>query len=134
MIDLLAELFAMRGAPEVIRSDNRPEFVSRAIQGWLEKLGIEMLYGAPGSPWENGYAESFHSKLRDEFLSREEFESVVDALSRTSAWRADYNEHRPHSSLGYQTPSAFAARCAASAAEPPPPLQQHNDFTHPGLS
>jgi putative transposase len=96
---------------------------------------------APGSPWENGYAESFHSKLRDEFLSREEFESVADARHRTTSWREDYNEDRPHSSLGYLTPRAFARRCAASAAEPSsppaqpsPPLQQHNDLTQPVLS
>jgi putative transposase len=141
VIDTLAELFAMRGVPQAIRSDNGPEFVSRAIQAWLMKLGIEVLYVAPGSPWENGYAESFHSKLRDEFLSREEMESVVDARIRTSAWREDYNDHRPHSSLGYLTPSAFAARRAASATEPPsptapasPPLQQHGNLTQPKLS
>lgn len=141
VIDTLAELFAMRGVPQAIRSDNGPEFVSRAIQAWLSKLGIEALYVAPGSPWENGYAESFHSKLRDEFLSREEFENVVDAQVRTSAWREDYNHHRPHSSLGYVTPSEFAARCAASAPEPPspmaqvsPPLQQHNGLAQPLLS
>lgn len=141
VIDSLAELFAMRGVPQSIRSDNGPEFVSRAIQAWLSKLGIEALYVAPGSPWENGYAESFHSKLRDEFLSREEFETVSDARRRTTSWREDYNDHRPHSSLGYLTPSAFARRCAASAtepsspsAQPSPPLQQHNDLTQPVLS
>lgn len=141
VIDTLSELFAMRGVPKAIRSDNGPEFASKAIQGWLEKLQVGPLYVSPGSPWENGYAESFHSKLRDEFLSREEFESVADARRQTSLWREDYNHHRPHSSLGYLTPTAFAARRAASAAEPPspsaqasPPLQQHGGLTQPELS
>lgn len=141
VIDTLAELFAMRGVPRAIRSDNGPEFVARRIQGWLGRLGIETRYIAPGSPWENGYAESFHSKLVDEFLSRETFENVVSARQLTIAWREDYNHHRPHSSLGYVTPAEFAARCAASVPEPPspttqgsPPLQQHSELTQPELS
>jgi putative transposase len=132
VLDTLAELFAMRGVPQCIRSDNGPEFVSKAIQAWLSQLQIEALYIAPGSPWENGYAESFHSKLRDEFLSQEEFDGLGAAKRLTQAWREDYNHHRPHSSLGYVTPAEFAARVGtASAAEktsatpqPSPPLQQ----------
>jgi putative transposase len=145
VIDTLAELFAMRGVPECVRSDNGPEFVSQAIQAWLSKLSINALYIAPGSPWENGYAESFHSKLVDEFLSREEFESVREARQLTSAWREDYNEHRPHSSLGYLTPREYAARCiindratdrcAASApALDGPALQPPGDLPQPILS
>ena len=141
VIDTLVELFAMRGVPSAIRSDNGPEFVARAIQEWLQRLRIETLYIAPGSPWENGYAESFHSKLRDEFLSQEVFESVRSARRQTSAWREDYNDHRPHSSLGYLTPGEYAARCATSAPEQPsptaqasPPLQQHSGVTQPILS
>jgi transposase InsO family protein len=141
VIDTLAELFAMRGVPKAIRGDNGPEFVAEAIQAWLRTLKIDALYVAPGSPWENGYAESFHSKLRDEFLAREEFESLRTARSLTQAWREDYNHHRPHSSLGYVAPAEFAARCAASATEllpatPPatPPLQQHSGVTQPVLS
>lgn len=138
-IDTLAELFAMRGVPESIRSDNGPEFVSRAIRAWLERLKITTLYIAPGSPWENGYAEGFHSKPVDEFLSREEFESVRGARGMTQAWREDYNETRPHSSLGYLTPSEYAARCtigrAASApALAGPALQRHGQPTQHGLS
>lgn len=115
VIDTLAELFAMRGVPEHIRSDNGPEFVAQAIQRWLGQVGVETLYIEPGSPWENGYAESFHSRFRDEFLATEEFESLAAARKLTTAWKEDYNHHRPHSSLGYVAPVEFAARCTASA-------------------
>lgn len=133
VLDTLAELFAMRGVPQAIRSDNGPEFVARAVQDWLGRLQIETRYIAPGSPWENGYAESFHSKLVDEFLSREQFETIGQARRLTAMWRDDYNHDRPHSSLGYVTPAEFAARCAASVPEFPsptaqatPPLQPHS--------
>ena len=85
VIDSLAELFAMRGVPHHIRSDNGPEFIALAIQRWTEQLGIETLYIEPGSPWQNGYAESFHSKLRDEFLSLEEFDNLAAAQRLTAA-------------------------------------------------
>jgi len=124
VIDTLAELFAMRGVPRHIRSDNGPEFVAAAIGRWLKQVDVEALYIEPGSPWENGYAESFHGRLRDEFLATEIFDNVTSARALTAAWKEDYNHHRPHSSLGYQTPGAFAAACAASAAAAPP-LQQH---------
>ncbi|MFO0899626.1 MAG: IS3 family transposase [Pirellulales bacterium] len=130
VIDTLAELFALRGVPHAIRSDNGPEFVSRAIQRWLQQVEVEARYVAPGSPWQNGYAESFHSRLRDEFLSREEFESLSSARRLTSAWRDDYNHVRPHSSLGYLTPTEFAARRAASVRATPS-LQQHSDLPQP---
>jgi transposase InsO family protein len=128
VIDTLAELFAMRGVPNCIRSDNGPEFIARAIQRWTKQLSIETLYVAPGSPWENGYAESFHSRLRDEFLATEVFESLAAASELTAAWRDDYNHHRPHGSLGYVTPAEFAARCAASVRATPS-LQQHSGTT-----
>lgn len=128
VIDTLAELFAMRGVPKHIRSDNGPEFIAAAIQRWTKQLGIETLYIAPGSPWENGYAESFHSRLCDEFLGLEEFESLTAARKLTVAWKEDYNHYRPHSSLGYVTPVEFAARCAASAPATPA-LQQHSGIT-----
>ena len=127
VIDTLAELFSMRGVPKHIRSDNGPEFVAKAIQRWLGQLNIEALYIEPGSPWENGYAESFHSRLRDEFLALEEFESLAAARKLSTAWQDDYNHHRPHSSLGYVAPAEYAARLAASvtaSATPQPPLQQ----------
>ena len=117
VINTLADLFQTRGIPKCIRSDNGPEFVSKAIRSWLERLGIEVLYIAPGSPWENGYVESFHSKIRDEFLNRELFENLRSTQAQTETWRDDYNNHRPHSSLNYQTPAEFAARCGASATK-----------------
>ena len=125
VIDTLAELFAMRGVPQHIRSDNGPEFIARAIQRWTKQLSIETLYVEPGSPWENGFAESFHSRLRDEFLALEQFENLLVARKLTQAWRDDYNNHRPHGSLGYVTPAEFAARCAASVRATPS-LQQHS--------
>ena len=137
VIDTLAELFSMRGVPTAIRSDNGPEFVARAIQDWLRTVGVGTLYIEPGSPWQNGYAESFHSRFRDEFLNREEFENVAEARRRTAAWKDDYNHHRPHGSLGYTTPTEFAARSAASApgrTPAAPPLQRHCGLTQSELS
>jgi putative transposase len=129
VIDTLAELFAMRGVPKCIRSDNGPEFIAQALRRWLKQVDVETLYIEPGSPWENGYAESFHGRLRDEFLAMEAFESLSAATRLTKEWREDYNHHRPRSSLGYVTPTEFAARCAASApasATPQPALPQHS--------
>ncbi len=128
VIDTLAELFAMRGVPKCLRSDNGPEMTANELQRWLKQIEVKTLYVNPGSPWENGYAESFFSKLRDEFLAVEEFESLKSARGLTAAWRDDYNNHRPHSSLGYVPPSKFAARCAASATATPA-LQQHTETT-----
>lgn len=132
VIDTLAELFSMRGVPRHIRSDNGPEFTSQAIKDWLEQLGIETLYIEPGSPWQNGYAESFNSRFRDEFLATEEFESLAAARKLTALWRDDYNTVRPHSSLGYVAPAEFATRWAVSApasAMPQPTLQQPTGMT-----
>ena len=116
VIDTLAELFAIRGVPKHIRSDNGPEFVAHAIRRWLSQLEVEALYIEPGAPWENGYAESFHSRFRDEFLALEEFENLAAARRLSLAWKCEYNEHRPHSSLGYLTPSEFAARQTSAQA------------------
>ena len=116
VIDTLSELFAMRGVPRHIRSDNGPEFIAQTLRRWLKRVGVGTLYIEPGSPWENGYAESFNGRLRDEFLAMEIFEGVRDARSLTAAWRHEYNPPRPHSSLGYRTPAGFAASCAASAS------------------
>lgn len=111
VVELLRYLFAVRGCPSYIRSDNGPEFISSAVQRWLEKAGVKTLYIAPGSPWENGYVESFNSRLRDELLNRELFLSIAELRYVVDRWRMDYNHYRPHSSLDYMAPAAFAAMC-----------------------
>jgi transposase InsO family protein len=119
-------VFVLHGVPGAIRSDNGPEFIAKAIRDWLRPLGVNTLYIEPGSPWENGYAESFHSRLRAELLNLEEFVNVHHAREHARAWREDYNDYRPHSSLGGLTPSEFARRCAASGRASPH-LQQHSE-------
>jgi transposase InsO family protein len=132
VIDTLSELFAMRGVPKHIRSDNGPEFIAHALRRWLGQVGVDAMYIAPGSPWENGYAESFHGRLRDEFLAMEIFDGVRDARALTASWRDEYNTQRPHSSLGYQTPARFAAACAASAsAKASAPAAHAGSLGHP---
>ena len=111
VIAVLEYLFMVRGMPKFIRSDNGPEFIADAIKKWLKEKNIGTLYIAPGSPWENGYIESFNGKLRDEILNREVFYSAKEAKVIVEDWRLDYNNHRPHSGLGYMTPAAFAASC-----------------------
>jgi transposase InsO family protein len=111
VVEVLRYLFAVRGCPDHVRSDNGPEFVSRAVQKWLKVSGVNTLYVAPGSPWENGYVESFNSKLRDELLNRELFLHIDELRYVADRWRMDYNHYRPHSSLGYMAPAAFAAKC-----------------------
>jgi transposase InsO family protein len=109
---ILAEVAAQRGGlPCRMRSDNGPEFAAEVIRSWLGETGSGTLYVAPGSPWQNGYAESFHSKVRDEFLNREEFESEPQARALGALCKGEYNTERPHSSLGYKTPAEFAATC-----------------------
>jgi transposase InsO family protein len=98
------------GVPGHLRSDNGPEFIAYAIQDWLRDRGVETMYITPGSPWENAYIESFHDKLRDELLNREIFNSLLEARVILEQWRREYNQARPHSSLGYQTPEEFAGR------------------------
>ena len=107
----LKYLFAVRGEPEYIRSDNGPEFVSKVVQSWLEYANVKTLYIAPGSLWENGYVESFNGKFRDELLNRELFLSLDELRYVVNRWRMDYNHYRPHSSLDYMAPAAFAKLC-----------------------
>ncbi len=111
VVGLLQHLFAVRGAPEYLRSDNGPEFVAQRVQRWLDQAGVGTLFIEKGSPWENGYVESFNGKLRDELLDRELFLSLEEARWVIDRWRLDYNHHRPHSALDYQTPAAYAAGC-----------------------
>ena len=111
VVEVLRYLFAVRGEPECIRSDNGPEFVSKVVQSWLEYANVKTLYVAPGSPWENGYVESFNGKFRDELLNRELFLSIDELRYVVNRWRMDYNHYRPHSSLDYMAPAAFAKLC-----------------------
>ncbi|MPZ15932.1 MAG: IS3 family transposase, partial [Chloroflexi bacterium] len=105
VLAVLADLCVRRGPPAYIRSDNGPEFVARAVRQWLGRIGVQTLFIEPGSPWENGYIESFNGRLRDEFLNGERFDTLLEAQVLIEAWRHEYNEVRPHSSLGYHSPA-----------------------------
>lgn len=111
IIERLFELFIFRGIPEYIRSDNGPEFISKAIRKWMKTSGVQTLYIEPGSPWENGYIESFNGKLRDELLNLEIFDTLLEAKVLAERWRREYNTFRPHSSLGYKSPVPEAILC-----------------------
>ena len=100
-------LVLKRGAPEHVRSDNGPEFVAQTVKSWAEEQAIQIHYITPGSPWENPHVESFHGKFRDECLNREVFGNLLEAKVLIEQWREQYNNKRPHSSLGYQTPREF---------------------------
>jgi putative transposase len=115
VMEVLAEVMLRRGIPEHIRSDNGPEFIAQELRNWLAKVGTGVLYIEPGSPWENGYCESFNGKLRDECLNGEIFYSLKEAQIVIEQWRVMYNTRRPHSALGYRPPApvAFAPQIAA---------------------
>jgi putative transposase len=108
VICVLSDLFIERGAPDYLRSDNGSEFTAEVIRGWLQRLGVQTLYIEPGSPWENGYIESFNGKLRDELLNGEIFDTILEARVITEAWRKQYNTVRPHRSLNYRAPAPAA--------------------------
>jgi transposase InsO family protein len=105
VIDVLADLFILRGIPGHIRSDNGPEFVAKAVRAWITGVGAKTAFIEPGSPWENGYVESFNGKLRDELLNAEVFHTLAEAKVLIEQWRRHYNTQRPHSSLGYRPPA-----------------------------
>jgi transposase InsO family protein len=105
VLEVLGELMALRGTPEHLRSDNGPEFCAKVVREWLSNLGVNTLFIEPGSPWENGYNESFNGKLRDELLDREIFYTLEEARVLIGQWRKHYNTVRPHSSLGYRPPA-----------------------------
>ena len=105
VIEVLSTLFIMVGIPEHLRSDNGPELTAKALRQWLSNLGVKTLFIEPGSPWENGYIESFNGKFRDELLNREIFTTLWEAKVLIEGWRREYNEIRPHSSLGYRPPA-----------------------------
>lgn len=105
VIDVLSDLVMLRGVPGYVRSDNGPEFIARAVRGWIAAVGAQTAFIEPGSPWENGYCESFNSRLRDELLNGEIFYSLAEAKIVIENWRRHYNTTRPHSSLGYRPPA-----------------------------
>jgi len=105
VLETLGELFVSRGPPEHIRSDNGPEFCAEAVKNWLGRLQVKTLFIEPGSPWENGYVESFNGKLRDELLNGERFTTLLEAQVLIANWRQEYNHFRPHSALGYRPPA-----------------------------
>jgi transposase InsO family protein len=115
VVRILAELMQVHGEPGGLRSDNGPEFIAKAVQAWLAAAGVSTFYIQPGSPWENAYVESFNSRFRDEFLSRELFATLAEAQVLTEKHRLWYNHVRPHSSLDYQTPAQFAIACVQTS-------------------
>ena len=127
VIDVLSDLFILRGVPEHIRSDNGPEFVAKAVQEWIGAVGAKTAYIAPGSPWENGFIESFNARLRDELLDGEIFYTLAEAKIVVESWRRHFNTVRPHGSLGYKPPApevfvpAMTARATAQPGPTTPP-------------
>lgn len=124
VLERLAWLFVTRGVPEHIRSDNGAEFTAKAVRQWLGRVGVNTLFIEPGSPWENGYCESFNGKLRDELLEQEIFYSLKEAKVLIERWRHEYNWIRPHMSLGYVPPAPAAIAAAEAACAPLQPPQQ----------
>jgi len=121
VIDVLSDLFILRGVPGHVRSDNGPEFIAKAVREWIAAVGARTAFIEPGSPWENGYCESFNSKLRDELLNGELFYSLAEAKIVIEGWRQHYNTRRPHSSLGYKPPAPAAVLWPATSPEPASP-------------
>lgn len=124
VIDALSDLFILRGVPGHVRSDNGPEFIAKAVREWIAAVGAKTAFIEPGSPWENGYCESFNSKLRDELLNGEIFYSLAEAKVIIEAWRRYYNTERPHSSLGYKPPAPEAIVWPGQSPGSAPPSAQ----------
>ena len=110
VLERLTQRFVLRGVPHYLRSDNGAEFTAQAVRDWLERVGVKTLYIEPGSPWENGYIESFNGKLRDGLLNGEIFDTLLKARVLIERWRNEYNTVRPHSSLGYRPPAPEAVQ------------------------
>jgi transposase InsO family protein len=108
VLERLAALFLERGVPDHVRSDNGSEFTAGLVRNWLQRIGVKTLFIEPGSPWENGYVESFNGKFRDECLNGEIFYTLTEAKVLIERWRREYNEVRPHSALGYRPPAPEA--------------------------
>jgi len=119
VLERLMDLFIRHGIPEHLRSDNGSEFTAKMVRNWLGRLDVRTLYIEPGSPWENGYIESFNGKLRDELLNGEIFDTVLEARVLTERWRQEYNQVRPHSALGYRPPAPAAIQSWPSGSATP---------------
>jgi transposase InsO family protein len=135
VIDVLSDLFILRGVPGHIRSDNGPEFIAKAVQEWIAAVGAKTAYIAPGSPWENGFIESFNARLRDELLDGEIFYSLAEARIVIESWRRHYNTVRPHGSLNYKPPApeVFVPAMTARAASQPRPATPPTLATRPSM-
>ncbi len=132
-IQVLERVIRVRGTPGYVRSDNGPEIIARAVQGWLQQQHIQTAYIEPGSPWQNAYGESFNGRLRDECLNMEWFRNLPEAQVVIARWRREYNEERPHSSLAYQTPQAFRQAYEEQAGTQPGRRQQLWPLTNQGI-
>lgn len=126
VLEVLSQLMGKHGVPRHIRSDNGSEFIAKEMQRWLAQAGVETLYIEPGAPWQNGYVESFNSRLRDEFLEMNYFNNLAEAQQLSASWKEKYNTKRPQRSLGNKSPKEFAEHCAGvcsaslrSAPQPP---------------
>lgn len=134
VLERLSDLFVRRGVPEYLRSDNGSEFTATKVREWLARVGVTTLFIEPGSPWENGYVESFNGKLRDELLAREQFDTLLEAKVLIERWRREYNTRRPHSSLGYRPPAPEAIQPASIASATPQQSKQAGVGTCPTLT
>ena len=134
VLERLSDLFVRRGVPLYIRSDNGPEFTAKCVREWLLRVEVKTLFIEPGSPWENGYVESFNGKLRDELLDRELFDTLLEAKVLVERWRRSYNTIRPHSSLGYQPPAPEAIQPGSFASATPQRTNQAGVGATPTLS
>jgi putative transposase len=127
VLERLAWLMATRSVPEHVRSDNGAEFTAKTVRHWMSRVGVKTLFIEPGSPWENGYCESFNGKLRDELLARERFDTLKEAKVLIERWRHEYNTVRPHSSLRYRPPAPEAIASEPASATLQPPLTRHSE-------
>jgi putative transposase len=133
VLERLSDLFIRCGVPNYIRSDNGPEFTAHCVRDWLESVEVKTLFIEPGSPWENGYIESFNGKLRDELLDREVFDTLLEAKVLVERWRQMYNTVRPHSSLGYRPPAPEATQPCSFASVTPQRTNRAGLLTTPTL-
>ena len=134
VLERLSDLFVRRGVPSYLRSDNGSEFTATKVRQWLERVGVKTLFIEPGSPWENGYVESFNGKLRDELLGREQFDTLLEAKVLIERWRREYNTRRPHSSLGYRPPAPEAIQPVSFASATPQQTKQAGVGIDPTLT